>query len=135
MKVQSFLHRVRPIAIGTSMADLALLLLIFFMVSTSTEPPPGVTVELPKAFTHNAEQEGIYITISREGRLYLDTKETDLSDLPDILAIRQSEKNKVVSITADRRLPYRHVSRVIEILREQDFLNVVFMSESGGRIQ
>ncbi len=135
MKVQSFLHRVKPIAIGISMADLALLLLIFFMVSTSTEPPPGVTVELPKALTRNAEQEGIYITVSREGRIYLDTKEIGFDDLPDMLAMRQSEKDKVVSITADRFLPYRRVSRVIEILREQDFLNVVFMSESGERMR
>jgi biopolymer transport protein ExbD len=131
VKVRSFLKKLRPVAIGTSMADLALLLLVFFMVSTSTEPPWGTSVQLPDAVTTGAEQEGIYLTIADDGSLFYDGKATTLQDLRDYLAMRQAEKGKTVSITADKNLPYSVVNGVLAVLREQDFLNVVFMAESA----
>ncbi len=130
MTTQSFLRKLKPIAFGTSMADMALLLLVFFMASTSTEPPRGVVVELPRATTQAAEQESLYVTVSQAGEIYLDGKKTGIQDLKDSLAMRQSEKDKIVSITADKNLEYRVIQSVLSALREQDFLNVVFMSES-----
>lgn len=128
--MNSFLKKLRHISIGSAMADMALLLLVFFMAATSTEPPKGVSVELPRAVTVGAEQESLYITISREGDLYFDGKKTTVEDFQDNLAMRQSEKDKVVSITADKNLEYRVVGNVLKVLREQDFLNIVFMSET-----
>lgn len=130
MKARSFISKLKTVAIGTSMADMALLLLVFFMASTSTEPPRGVEVNLPHAETQGAEQESIYITLSRQGDLYVDGRRTTLQDLGDHLAMRQSEKDKIVSITADKNLEYRVIAGVLSSLRSQDFLNVVFMSES-----
>ncbi|MCX7678063.1 MAG: biopolymer transporter ExbD [Spirochaetes bacterium] len=130
MKVQSFLRKIKPIAIGTSMADLALLLLVFFMASTSTEPPPGVEVNLPFAETQGAEQESIYITVSRDGELYYDGRKATLQEIYDNLAMRHAEKDKIVSITADKNLEYQKVAEVLSILRSQDFLNIVFMAQS-----
>ena len=130
MTTRSFLRKLKPIAFGTSMADMALLLLVFFMASTSTEPPRGVVVELPRATTQAAEQESLYVTVSQTGEIYLDGKKTGIQDLKDSRAMRQSEKAKIVSITADKNLEYRVIQSVLSALREQDFLNVVFMSES-----
>ncbi|MBN1533150.1 MAG: biopolymer transporter ExbD [Spirochaetes bacterium] len=127
---KGILSRLRTISIGSAMADLALLLLVFFMAATSTEPPRGVEVELPRAETQAAEQESIYITVSKQGELYVDSKKTTLGDFSDLLAMRQGEKDKTVSITADRNLDYRIIASVLDTLRGQDFLNVVFMSES-----
>ncbi len=129
--MKSFMSRFKTISIGSAMADMALLLLVFFMASTSTEPPSGVSLELPRARTQGAEQESIYITISREGDLYIDGRKTTSSeDLHDSLAMRQSEKDRVVSITADKNLDYEIIAGVLSVLRSQDFLNIVFMSES-----
>ena len=128
--MKSFMTRFRTISIGSAMADMALLLLVFFMASTSTEPPSGVSLELPRARTQGAEQESIYITISREGDVYIDGRKTTTEDLQDSLAMRQSEKDRVVSITADKNLNYEVIAGVLSILRSQDFLNIVFMSES-----
>ncbi|MDY6933369.1 MAG: biopolymer transporter ExbD [Spirochaetota bacterium] len=111
------------------MADLALLLLVFFMASTTTEPPKGVEVELPHARTEGAEQDSLYISISKEGYFYFDGKAVTLEELSDNLAMRQGEKDHVIAITADKNLDYEVVSQVLLVLQEQDFLNVVFMSE------
>lgn len=128
--MNSFMSRLKPISIGSAMADLALLLLVFFMASTSTEPPRGVEVDLPRARTQGAEQESIYVTVSKQGDLYVDGRRVTIQELHDHLAMRQTEKDKIVSVTADRNLDYRVVADVLSALRSQDFLNIVFMSES-----
>ena len=129
MQKQSFLNKLKFVSIGSAMADMALLLLIFFMAATSTEPPKGVEVELPESVTEGAEQDTLYLTISNKNRVYLDGKEVNYDQLNDELSIRQSEKDRVVSITADRNLDYKDISVVLEILKAQEFLNVVFMSQ------
>lgn len=129
MRKGSFLSKLRPVTLGSAMADLALLLLVFFMASTTTEPPKGVEVFLPVGTTQGAEQDSLYVTIARNGDIYFDGKIVDFEELHDNLAIRGGEKDRPVAITADRDLDYASISQVLGILQEQDFLNVVFMSE------
>lgn len=129
MNGRSFLRKLKTASIGAAMADMALLLLVFFMATTTTEPPKGVEVALPEAETQGAEQDSIYITISADGGLYYDSKPIALEQLADRLGMRRGEKDNVVAVTADKGLPYREVRRVLDMLREQDFLNVVFMAE------
>lgn len=135
MRKGSFLSKLRPITLGSAMADMALLLLVFFMASTTTEPPRGVEVVLPKGTTQGAEQDSLYMTISRSGDIYFDGNLVELEGLHDNLAMRRGEKDRPVAITADRDLDYAYVSRVLGILQEQDFLNVVFMSEPRESIR
>jgi biopolymer transport protein ExbD len=132
MKSRSFLKKLSIISFGASMADIAMLLLVFFMATTSTEPPKGVDVNLPKALTSGAEQDSFYITISMSGNIYIDGNPVTLSQLRDHLAMRLGEKDRVVSVTADKNLSYAQVSTVLDLLRDLDFLNVVFMSEPNG---
>jgi biopolymer transport protein ExbD len=129
MKKHSFLKKLPPIAIGSSMADMAMLLLVFFMATTTTEPPKGIEVDLPKAVTSGAEQDSIYLTIAKNGDTYFDGKPVTLRELNDNLANRRFEKDKTVAITADRKLLHAQLSRILQVLQEQDFLNIVFMSE------
>lgn len=125
----SILKKLKPVAIGSAMADMALLLLVFFMASTTTEPPKGVEVQLPVAVTQGAEQDSIYITIASNGHIYFEGKKVTADTLNDYLAMRQSEKDRVVALTADKNLDYQVVREVLDVLQQQDFLNVVFMSE------
>ena len=129
MNTKGFLKKLRVAATGAAMADMALLLLVFFMASTTTEPPKGVEVKLPTAQTEGAEQDSIYISISNEGKIYYENQEVNLTDFRNGLYRRRHEKDNVVAITADKGLPYNKVKEVIDILKELDFLNVVFMAE------
>jgi biopolymer transport protein ExbD len=43
--------------------------------------------------------------------------------------MRKSERDRVVAVTADKNLDYSDVAKVLKVLRDNDFLNVVFMSE------
>lgn len=117
------------ISMGAAMADIALLLLVFFMATTTTEPPKGLEVELPRAKTEGAEQDNIYISIGRSGKIFYDSHFVSMDTLKDQLAMRAGEKDRAVAVTADRNLPYATVQRLLDLLKDMDFLNVVFMSE------
>jgi len=130
---RGFLSKLRPFSLGASAADLAMLLLVFFMATTSTEPPKSVEIDLPVSKTESAEQDTLYITISRSGDLYFDGRPSTIPDIKDQLAMRRGEKDRPVSITADRNISYSAVSGVLGVLREYDFLNVVFMSQPKDR--
>ncbi|MBN1500850.1 MAG: biopolymer transporter ExbD [Spirochaetes bacterium] len=126
---KSMLSKIQMAGFGASMADIALLLLVFFMVTTSTEPPKGAEVELPTAVTQGAEQDTLYITISKNENIFFDGRTIQLSELQDELLLRGLEKDRSISITADKSLPYESIQKVLNVLQESDFLNIVFMSE------
>ena len=130
----SFLRKLKIVSVGSAMADLAMLLLVFFMATTTTEPPKGVDVELPQAETQGAEQDSLYITISINGELYFDGKKVTIEELQDSLAMRQSEKDRIMSITADKNLNYETIAEVLKILQQQEFFNVVFMSQPRAKV-
>lgn len=128
-KNRSFLRKLKAMAMGAAMADLALLLLVFFMVATTNEPPKGVEVQVPVGQTEGAEQDNIYIAISADERVFYQGVELSLDELSSRLIERAADKDNVVAITADRRLSYQTIKSVLDILKENDFLNVVFMAE------
>ncbi len=125
---------VKSISVGAAMADMAMLLLVFFMTTTTTEPPKGVDVEPPSGLVEPAEQESLYITISRQGQYYCDGEAINLDNIRDLLALRAYEKEIPVSITADKNLDYSFVSDLMDVLKEGDFLNVTFMAEERGAL-
>jgi biopolymer transport protein ExbD len=106
-----------------------MLLLVFFMATTSTEPPKSVEIDLPKGRTESAEQDTLYITIAKNNQVYFDGRLSSIDDIRDQLALRGGEKDRPVSITADKNLNYSSVSGILTILREYDFLNILFMSQ------
>lgn len=126
---RTFLSKLRPFSLGASAADLAMLLLVFFMATTSTEPPKSVEIDLPKGRTESAEQDTLYITIAKNNQVYFDGRLSSIDDIRDQLALRGGEKDRPVSITADKNLNYSSVSGILTILREYDFLNILFMSQ------
>lgn len=126
---RNFLSRLRPFSLGASAADLAMLLLVFFMATTSTEPPKSVEIDLPKGRTESAEQDTLYITIAKNNQVYFDGRLSSIDDIRDQLALRGGEKDRPVSITADKNLNYSSISSILGILREYDFLNILFMSQ------
>ncbi len=128
MKAKSFLQRIKPVTIGSAMADIALLLIVFFM-ATISEPPKGDVVELPVAKTQSADLDCFYLTLSKSGNIYFENEKVTLQELYDSLAMRVAERDKVVAFSADRDINYKEVAIVLTVLQELEFLNVVFMSQ------
>lgn len=119
------------VAIPTaSMADIAFLLLIFFMVSTTFRKEVGLKVLLPEAratekLTRTRDISHIYI--SKGGKISVDDKLVT-PDIVKLAYVRKVEEKPelIVSIKADKNAKYDFVDKVMESLREAKALRVVF---------
>jgi len=119
------------------MADIAFLLLIFFMVSTTFVRYRGLPVVLPEAEKVQkieTRRNIVHIWISADGKISVD----DMLMGPDVLVTTMSEKMRenprvIVSLRADERAPYGRVSEVIQALRRAGALRVNFATRRERR--
>ena len=91
----------KPVEINvTNMIDIILILLIFFVMSSTFNRETGVAVTKPQAQSASAlEKENILIAITREGNIHLNERQVDPAGLKDILSqiiLRNPEKEAVI---------------------------------------
>lgn len=116
----------------SSMADIAFLLLIFFMVTTIFKMEDGLPVTLPRAETaQKQERERImHIWIDAGGRVSINDKLVQIVQVEDILLNMLSERpDIIVAFNADDRAPYGVVSDVMEELKDANAIRVSFTSD------
>ena len=130
-------HAVIPTA---SMADIAFLLVIFFMVTTAYSLD-RTAMELP----HTREQEqtakgAAIISITEDGTLRFSAGEEDtavVSGFPALIdsirAVTASNRLHPFVVKADRRVKYRMIDEVLEQLRLAGAENVALLSRAEGQ--
>lgn len=102
-----------------SLTDIVLLLLIFFLLSSSYIVQPGIKVSLPKAVTGQADQDNrIFLTVTREGRIYLNSRPVSYDEVSTELA-RLIEQNpgQLVVIKADKDLTLERTVEIIDLAK------------------
>ena len=120
-----------------SMADIAFLLLIFFMVTTVFVRYRITGIVLPKAekIEELKKRRMIqYLWVSADRKVYVnDSYVPDVAQVANIFYdFRVQEPRMIVSMKCDFRAPYGLVSRVIEQLREADALRINFAADKEG---
>ena len=116
----------------SSMADIAFLLLIFFMVTTIFKMEDGLPITLPRAETaQKQEREKImHIWIDGGGRVSINDKIVKIVQVEDILVNILSERpDLIVAFNADDRAPYGVVSDVMDELKDANAIRVSFTSD------
>jgi biopolymer transport protein ExbD len=94
----------------TPLIDVVFQLMIFFMLTSSFVFQTGVEVHLPKAVTSEVSQGMNWqVTVSKEGRLYLETRVVTLQELKRTL---NRHRERPVLLRADQRAT---LGRVIEV--------------------
>ena len=103
----------------TPLTDVALVLLIIFMVTAPLILQSGIKVKLPGAVTSDVSPEkNIVMTITADGKIYLFNQELALADLFEPLAaLLVNNKNKIVIINADKKVEHGIVVSVLDISR------------------
>ena len=114
------------------MADIAFLLLIFFMVTTIFKMEDGLTVKLPRVET-GVKQKREQITriwIDRVGNISIQDKLVDMDQIQDILVTMLSENPiLIVAFNADHRTANGIVADVMEELKKANAVRVSFTSD------
>lgn len=114
-----------------SMSDIAFLLIIFFMLTTSFSPE-RTSVQLPESIVRSeVTDEASIIAIREDGTIMFTSGEEPAYELagPSELAQLTREivdlvENKEFVIKADRNVPYQMVDSVLDALRTNGARNV-----------
>ena len=125
-----------PIIPTASMADIAFLLIIFFMVTISFEvdktqvllPKTSIRLEVPK--------KAAYISITENGQIRVSSGEEISVPVPgpeDVLSfaagVVAQDPSKEFVLKADRNVPYRYVDRVIDALKQAKAQVIYLLSQ------
>lgn len=132
MKLQSSL---KPM--GTfqfiSLADIILILIIFFLLASTFIIQPGIRVKLPKALSPEREGEkNILITITKEGGLFLNQEPTDWDQFPRLL-YREilSRKEPMIILYADAQIPLQTAVKALDIAKGAGGKKLLIATRTG----
>lgn len=114
------------------MADIAFLLLIFFMVSTIFKLEDGLPVQLPKsaAAEQIAREKVAYIWIDKRGQFSINDNNIDLASVgPIVLGKLALNPALIIAFKADGQVPYDRMSELMEALKKVNATKVSFSAD------
>lgn len=121
-----------------SMADIAFLLIVFFMVTT-TITVDRTEVQLPTSLERTeVPKDAAVIAVEEGGVIHFSDGEQDsrVINAPDILPsaafIMSKNSLKFFVIKADGNAEYRHIDQVMEQLRQASVRNIAMLTQQEG---
>jgi biopolymer transport protein ExbD len=107
-----------------SMADIAFLLIIYFMITTTFAATQGLDFQLPKEQDDQPlveKEESVLIEIAASGQLIVDGRPMELGDVLEYLKPKlERDALKPVIIRPDPDSAYRHMVDVFDELRQSE---------------
>ena len=116
----------------SSMADIAFLLLVFFMVTTIFRLEEGLPVELPKAAAavQVPREKVAHIWVDARLRISINDKLVRLRDIqPAILKKLTQNPALIVALNADKTVNYKLMDDVMEELKQVNANKVSFTAD------
>jgi biopolymer transport protein ExbD len=103
----------------TPLTDIFLVLLIIFMVTSTTLMQSGLNVNLPRSQTAAGQVGGVTVTATADGKLYANERPTSLADLGAALQTAfASGRDRVVTIRGDERVVLQTLVQLMDISRK-----------------
>ena len=124
----------------SSLADIAFLLLIFFMVTTVFRTDKEQDIIWPQAeATEKIDEKRddiLNIWLTQAGEVFINDQSIDMAQVRPIVAplYVETDQRLVVSIRSDREVPYRLIDEIQEQLKAAGVVRVVFATELEQRM-
>lgn len=113
------------------LTDIVLLLLIFFLLTSSFIPQFGIQVNLPQAeASAPMEQQYVSVAITDDGRYYIDQDQVPREGLLNALRDAKGDKTALV-LRADEQATVGQFATVANLAKALD-LRVLMATERGG---
>ena len=116
-----------------SLTDIILLLLIYFLLSSSFIVQPGIKVTLPRAAAGEVDKaDKIYLTVTKSEQLFLNGEIVSRSELgARLTALLKIAADKTVIIRADKDLTLEATVQVIDIAKLAGAQKFLIATEPG----
>jgi biopolymer transport protein ExbD len=103
----------------TPLIDVVLMLVIFFMLTTTFVLAPGIKVDLPQGRSLQRTREGdAIVIITKDGTVYYQNERIDLETLPSVLRqARQQQPDLRLVIKADKSTRHGQVVEVMDMAK------------------
>lgn len=127
-------HRPLSVFSYSSLTDIVFLLLIFFLLSSSFVLQTGIKVQLPKSATAEQQpQTQIVITVTTDGRIYLNTEQLTADALGARLApLVSRDPEKLVIIKADQSVSLQSAVQVMDIAKGVGAQRLLIATQPGA---
>ncbi len=105
---------------SSSMADIAFLLLVFFLVTTTISMDKGISLVLPSEGNEMEVNKNniVNILVNEAGKVLLDDKPTNLKDIKALAEKRISQNDKIIfSVQTHPRTKYQIYIQVLDQLK------------------
>jgi biopolymer transport protein ExbD len=115
-----------------SMADIAFLLIVFFMVTTIFRVEKGIKVELPQATTTERlpKRNVARVWVNKAGDISVDDKFMEISEVEIVMAEKLNENpDMLVQIKGDKDTRYEDVAWILEELKKARAIKVSLASK------
>lgn len=102
------------------LVDVVLLLLIFFMLSTTfITIRQGIRVDLPTTTTPQEKiEENIVVSITKDNQLYIGKKWVKEEDLVTLLKEEMKKKEALILVNADKNVKHGKVVRIMDLAKQ-----------------
>ncbi|WP_187648112.1 TonB system transport protein ExbD [Nitrosophilus labii] len=107
--------------------DIMLVLLVIVLTTASFIAKGAIPLDLPKGeSSKELPLKKIEISITKEGRIFYNSKETNIEELKGLLA-KVNKKDNVV-IRSDKNSKFEYFVQVIDILKNRDIDNITIVT-------
>lgn len=115
----------------TPFVDVALVLLIIFMVTATYIVAQSIPVDLPEAGTGEDVVTTFAVAVTLDGQMYLDGEKVDETKLKNKIRSARAENDDVrVVIAADKAVSHGKVVRIIDLVRKEGVAKFAINIES-----
>ncbi len=114
----------------TNLVDVVLVLLIIFMIAAPMMQA-GIDIQLPRTkATPEDMGEGVVVTITKEQRIYIDERVTNLDRFEGILTdVARKKGSQSVYLRADKDIPYGLVIQIVGKVKALGIQNLGLVTE------
>ncbi len=118
----------------TPFVDIALVLLIIFMVTAKYLAAQSIPVDLPRAATSqsHSDQSTVSVSVDQTQAIFIDARPMSEHDLITELRRRHNQNAELRAvINADRTVPHGTVTRVIDLVRRAGVSRFAIQTEAS----